>query len=107
MPGMPCGVCSLCSSGDYIHCEGKSNFSEFVDVVESDTHVQYLLKPSWLLAPMPDDVSFEKGGLACCALGSTIGGCEHMNVGAFDILLITGLGPVGLGGVVNGKFCYW
>lgn len=104
MPGMPCGVCSLCRSGDYIHCEGESNFSEFVDAVEGDTHVQYVLKPSWLLAPMPDGMSFEKGGLACCALGPTLGGCERMNVGAFDTLLITGLGPVGLGGVVNGKF---
>jgi len=105
MPGMPCGHCDLCRQGEYIHCQSSSNYREFVDYkIDGDTHVQYLLKPSRLLAPMPDGVSYEKGSLACCALGPVMGACDNMNVDPFDVVLITGLGPVGLGGVVISKF---
>jgi len=70
-----------------------------------DTHVQYLIKQDWLLVPIPDDISFERASLACCGLGPTFGALENMNVGASDTVLITGGGPVGLGGVVNAKYC--
>ncbi len=42
--------------------------------------------------------------MACCGLGPTFGAMQTMNVSAFDTLLIAGLGPVGLGGVINGTF---
>ena len=42
--------------------------------------------------------------MACCGLGPTFGAIQYMNVDAFDTLLITGMGPVGLGGVINGKY---
>lgn len=42
--------------------------------------------------------------MACCGLGPTFGAMERMNVGAFDTVVITGLGPVGLGGVINATF---
>ena len=65
---------------------------------------QYLLKPDWLLPKIPDGVSYEHGGMACCGLGPSFGALQRMGVGAFDTLLVTGLGPVGLGGVINGKY---
>ncbi|MBN2048109.1 MAG: alcohol dehydrogenase catalytic domain-containing protein, partial [Anaerolineaceae bacterium] len=55
MPGSPCGVCALCVSGDYIHCEHFINTREFTGLeYGSDTHVQYLVKQDWLLVPIPD-----------------------------------------------------
>lgn len=105
MPGAPCGKCSYCISGEYIHCQHAHNAAEISGLKHgSDTHVQYLIKQDWLLVPIPDNISYERASLACCGLGPTFGGLENMNVSAFDTVLITGGGPVGLGGVVNAKY---
>jgi L-iditol 2-dehydrogenase len=105
MPQYPCGKCALCVAGDYIHCENNYDFEAFIGTREgSATYAQYLLKPSWLLPPIPDGVSYEHASLACCALGPTFGAFDLMGVGAFDTVLITGAGAVGLGGVVNARF---
>ena len=105
MPQYPCGKCELCVSGDYIHCEHSYNFAAFVGSREgSATYAQYLLKPSWLLPAIPEGVSYEHASLACCALGPSFNAFDQMAVDAFDTVLITGLGPVGLGGVVNARF---
>ncbi|MBM3279439.1 MAG: zinc-binding dehydrogenase [Candidatus Handelsmanbacteria bacterium] len=42
--------------------------------------------------------------MACCGLGSTFGAMQRLGVSAFDTMLITGMGPVGLGGVINGVY---
>ena len=42
--------------------------------------------------------------MACCGLGPTFGAMESMGINAFHTVLITGLGPVGLGGVINATF---
>ena len=105
MPGAPCGKCALCISGEYIHCQHWYDHHEFSGLAhEGDTHVQYLIKQDWLLAPIPDGMSYELASLACCGLGPTFGAMENMNVSASDTVLITGAGPVGLGGVVNAKY---
>jgi len=104
-PQYPCGKCALCIAGDYIHCQHSFRFAEFTGSREgSATYAQFVLKPSWLLSPIPDGVPYEKAGLAICGLGPSMGALEAMGVGAFDTVLITGLGPVGLGGVVNARF---
>ncbi len=105
MPQYPCGKCELCVAGDYIHCEHNYNFEKFTGSPEGRaTYAQYILKPSWLLPAIPDGVSYEKASLAVCGLGPSFGAFETMGLSAFDTVLITGLGPVGLGGVVNARF---
>jgi L-iditol 2-dehydrogenase len=105
MPGAPCGKCAHCISGEYIHCQHMMSVAEFSGLKHGgDTHVQYLIKQDWLLVPIPDGISYERASLACCGLGPTFGAMENMNVSSFDTVLITGGGPVGLGGVVNAKF---
>jgi L-iditol 2-dehydrogenase len=64
---------------------------------------QYILKPDWLLVPIPDGVSYDHAALACCGLGATFGAFERLQTGTFDTVLVTGLGPVGLGAVVNAR----
>ncbi len=104
-PQYPCGVCPLCVAGDYIHCQHCVNFAAFTGSPHgSATYAQYLVKPDWLLSPIPDDVSDELAGLAICGLGPSFGAFDLMGVSAFDTVLITGLGPVGLGGVVNARY---
>jgi threonine dehydrogenase-like Zn-dependent dehydrogenase len=99
-----CGKCLLCVSGDYIHCEHMPDFAALTGSREGTaTMAQYLLKPDWLLSPIPDDVPYERAALACCALGPSFGAYQKMSVGA-ETVLVTGLGPVGLGAVVNARF---
>lgn len=105
MPGTPCGKCTRCISGEYIHCEHMIDHTAFSgQEFGGDTHVQYLIKQDWLLVPIPDGISYEQASLACCGLGPTFGALENMNVSAFDTVLITGGGPVGSGGIVNAKY---
>jgi L-iditol 2-dehydrogenase len=105
MPGSPCGKCAYCIAGEYIHCQHFANVAEFSGVDHGgDTHVQYLIKQDWLLVPIPDGISYERASLACCGLGPTFGAMENMNMNASDTVLITGAGPVGLGGVINSKY---
>jgi L-iditol 2-dehydrogenase len=103
MPQTPCGRCALCLDGEYIHCQ------QTVDLLQATgntsgtaTYAEYVLKPDWLLVPIPDDLSDEHASMACCGLGPTFGAMQRMRVDALDTVLITGMGPVGLGGVING-----
>jgi threonine dehydrogenase-like Zn-dependent dehydrogenase len=99
MPQYPCGRCDDCLAGDYIYCvSGKGPVSG------TATYAQYLLKNSWLLMPIPEGVSYEHASMACCGLGPTFGAMDLVGVDRFDTVLITGAGPVGLGGVINARY---
>jgi threonine dehydrogenase-like Zn-dependent dehydrogenase len=105
MPQAGDRTCPLCLAGDYIHCENAPDFAAVHGSLEgSATYAQYLLRQDWLLMPIPDDMSYERGSLACCALGPSLGAFETIGLDAFDTVLITGAGPVGMGAVVNARF---
>jgi L-iditol 2-dehydrogenase len=105
MPTSPCGKCEYCLSGEYIHCQDMVNFQEYHGSRDgSATMAQLLVKQDWMLVPIPDGVSYDHAGMACCGLGPTFGAFQSMEVDNYDTVLITGLGPVGLGGIVNA--CY-
>jgi len=105
MPQYPCGTCSLCLSGNYIHCQKNRDMKEILGSDwGTDTYAQFVVKQDWLLLPIPDGMSYEHASMACCGFGPTFGASELMKVGAFDTVLITGLGPVGLGGVINARY---
>jgi L-iditol 2-dehydrogenase len=97
MPLFGCGTCEYCLSGDYILCEKSL---ETPDATMS----QYIVKPTFILRKIPDGVSYEKASLACCGLGPSFGAFQKMNLSAFDTVLITGLGPVGLGAIINARY---
>ena len=101
MPQYPCGGCALCRSGDYIHCENVVDFTAFTGSDEGRaTLAQYMLKPDWLLTPVPDGMSYDHGAMACCGLGPTYGALDRLRLRGGETVLITGMGPVGLGGVI-------
>ncbi|MDR3707333.1 MAG: zinc-binding dehydrogenase [Capsulimonadaceae bacterium] len=105
MPQYPCGVCALCQEGDYIHCEHCVDPKAVCgSETGTATYAEYCIKQDWLLLPIPDDISYDHASMACCGLGPTFGAMEHLSVGPFDTVLIGGLGPVGLGGVINARF---
>jgi L-iditol 2-dehydrogenase len=103
MPCYPCGKCFFCRTGNYIHCQSGVNPLEICGCkTGTATYAQYCLKQDWLLLPIPDDMSYEHASMACCGLGPAFGAARKLNINGFDTVLITGLGPVGLGGVITG-----
>ena len=72
--------------------------------VASATYAQYMHKMEDMLFPIPDGVSYEHAGMACCGLGPTFGAMEQMQVNSLDTVMVTGLGPVGLGGIINAHY---
>ncbi|HUT25655.1 MAG TPA: zinc-binding dehydrogenase [Sumerlaeia bacterium] len=102
MPQHPCGKCHLCLKGEYIHCQNNLDVAKVAGYAHgTGTYAQCVLKQDWLLVPIPEGMSYEHAGMACCGLGPTFGAMQRMAADAFDTILISGLGPVGLGGVVN------
>lgn len=98
LPLMFCGACELCRAGEYIHCRDWLPWDGF-----KGTYAQYHAKPEWGCYPIPDDIPTEDAALAVCGLGPSFGAMQRLDVDGFDTVMITGMGPVGLGGVINGK----
>ncbi|MBN2449993.1 MAG: zinc-binding dehydrogenase [Lentisphaeria bacterium] len=102
MPQDSCGVCSLCLAGEHIHCRTPRNALAVCNSPTGRaTYAQYCIQQDRLLVPLPDDISIEHGSMACCGLGPTFNACRLLRVTADDTVIVAGLGPVGLGGVIN------
>ena len=105
MPMNACGQCALCLDGEYIHCQDGFDFAAVHGRADGlGTMAQYLLKQDWMLLPIPDGMSYDHASMACCGLGPTFGAMQTLRVDRHDTVLITGLGPVGLGGVINAVY---
>lgn len=103
MPTWPCGQCRFCQSGHYVHCLHPDFPWEHEGYTGgADTVAQKLIKPDWLLVPIPEGISDEMASMTLCALGPSFGAMQTLGVDSETTVLISGLGPVGLGGVVNG-----
>ncbi len=105
MPQYPCGQCPLCLAGEYIHCQHSIDpLAETGNTAGRAMFAQYVIKQDWLLLPIPEGVSYAHGSMACCGLGPSFGAMQLMRVDVFDTVLISGLGPVGLGAVINATY---
>lgn len=104
MPCYACGKCSLCLAGEHIHCRQPIDPYAVCDSQTGRaTYAQFCLKQDWLLVPIPDDISYDHASMACCGLGPAFNAMQRMNVNAFDTVLVSGLGAVGLGAVINAR----
>lgn len=103
--GFPCGRCGPCLRGYYAHCARTQDPRAVCGSPSGECgFAQYAIKPDWMLVPIPPSMPYEHAAMACCGLGPTFGAMERMGVDAFSTVLITGLGAVGLGGVINARF---
>lgn len=103
--GFPCGQCTPCLRGYYGHCMHTEDPREVCNSESGECgFAQYAIKPDWMLVEIPPSLPYEHASMACCGLGPTFGAMERMGVDAFSTVLVTGLGAVGLGGVINAKF---
>jgi threonine dehydrogenase-like Zn-dependent dehydrogenase len=96
-PASGCGECWRCRSGYYIHCRNMPPGS-------GGHFAQYVRKQEWLCPKLPDDLDYDLASLMGCGLSPAYQALTRMGVSAFHSLLVTGLGPVGLGAVALAKF---
>jgi L-iditol 2-dehydrogenase len=99
MWGRGCGVCPMCVTGEVAHCRRQVFTGE-----RRARYAQYVLQKDWLCFPIPDGVSYKHASAGLCGLGPSFEAMDLMQLDAFDTVLITGLGPVGLGGVINASY---
>ena len=65
---------------------------------------QYTRVSDSMCIKLPDDIGFDHGALLGCALGPPYAALKTLGVRAFDTIVVTGLGPVGLGVCALGTF---
>jgi threonine dehydrogenase-like Zn-dependent dehydrogenase len=103
MPHYGCGLCWLCTSGEHMYCPHQRDvLSETGQPFGTATYAEYILKPDWLVAHVPDDIELQHAALACCGLGPGFNALQRMGVNSLDTLLVSGCGPVGLGSIIQG-----
>jgi len=91
-----CGNCRYCRTGNVIVCSNKSPFEGHFAQYSSVSDIMCTL--------IPDDISYEEGALLGCGLGPAYGGLKYVGARSFDTVVITGLGPVGLGATALATF---
>ena len=102
MPQYGCGTCEYCRSGDHIYCRhNRDVLGETGSEEGTATLAEIVLKPDWLLLPVPDDVQLRHAAMACCGLGPGFNGIQRMGVAGPEAVLVGGCGPVGLGTVIS------
>ncbi len=86
-----CGKCQDCRAGDVIFCKNRpeihGNFAQFTRVADV------------MCVKMPDGIDYDTASLMGCALGPAYEALKRLNTGRADTLVVSGLGPVGLGAV--------
>jgi threonine dehydrogenase-like Zn-dependent dehydrogenase len=97
-----CGVCADCRTGYLISC--TSPLRAAYGWQRDGGHADYLLADESTCLPLPDSLSFMDGACVACGFGTAYEALCRAGVSGRDAVLVTGLGPVGLGvGLLAGK----
>lgn len=92
-----CGYCEMCQQGDCIHCTAKSKD------VTSPTQSEYVTAPARLTLRIPEGLAYEEASLAGCALAPAFGALRRIGASPGQWVMVTGVGPVGLGAAFIAK----
>ena len=65
---------------------------------------RYRIAPEANLYPIPDDLDFRYAATANCSLGCAFTGLRAIGVEAGDFVLVTGIGFIGLGYIINALY---
>ncbi len=90
-----CGVCSACRSGWMISCSQPERAA--YGWQRDGGHADFLLAEERTLVPLPDELTYLDGAMVACGIGTAYAACLRATVSGRDVVLVTGLGPVGLG----------
>jgi threonine dehydrogenase-like Zn-dependent dehydrogenase len=90
-----CGVCHDCRGGWMISCHAPQRAA--YGWQRDGGHAPFLLADESTLVALPDELSYLDGAMVACGFGTGYAACLRGGVSGRDKVLITGLGPVGLG----------
>ncbi len=90
-----CGVCDDCRDGYQISCTNKARAA--YGWQRDGGHAPWLVADERDCIPLPKGVSYVDGALCACGVGTGWEALTRIGVSGRDNLLVTGLGPVGLG----------
>ncbi len=90
-----CGLCADCRSGWMISCSSAARAA--YGWQRNGGHAPYLLAEERTLVPLPQPLTFLDGAMVACGLGTAYAACRRVGVSGSDRVLVTGLGPVGIG----------
>jgi len=96
-----CGVCHDCRMGYQISC--TSPLRAAYGWQRDGGHAEYLLAEEADLVPLPHSLSYLSGALCACGYGTCYEALTRVNLSGNDAVLVTGLGPVGLGALMLAK----
>jgi threonine dehydrogenase-like Zn-dependent dehydrogenase len=90
-----CGQCWDCRGGWMISCSSEQRAA--YGWQRDGGHAPYLLAEASTLVHLPDELTYLDGAMVACGMGTSFAACLRADVSGRDVVLITGLGPVGIG----------
>jgi threonine dehydrogenase-like Zn-dependent dehydrogenase len=107
--GLPCGECYVCRHyGGQTHCQSMKMGAEIQQLLGNDSggfgFSQYRTAPETQLQKIPEGMSYEHAAAALCLLGTVFSPMLELDVDATNVVLVTGIGFVGLGGIISAKY---
>ncbi len=90
-----CGVCHDCRGGWMISCSSPERAAHGWQ--RDGGHAPYLLTEERALVALPDELTYLDGAMVACGVGTSYAACLRADVSGRDVVLVTGLGPVGIG----------
>jgi 2-desacetyl-2-hydroxyethyl bacteriochlorophyllide A dehydrogenase len=90
-----CGLCHDCRSGWMISCRSERRAA--YGWQRDGGHATFLLAEERTLVALPNELSYLAGSLVACGLGTAYAACRRLQISGADRVLVTGLGPVGIG----------
>jgi threonine dehydrogenase-like Zn-dependent dehydrogenase len=92
-----CGVCQYCREGWMILCESEGHGRAAHGWQRDGGHADFMLTEERALVALPDELTYLDGAMVACGFGTAYAACLRAGVSGRDVVLVTGLGPVGLG----------
>ena len=90
-----CGLCHDCRTGWMISCTSPRRAA--YGWQRDGGHAPYLLAEERTLVDLPEPLTFLDGAMVACGLGTAYAACRRVDLSGRDRVLVTGLGPVGIG----------
>ncbi len=90
-----CGLCDECRKGYMIGCTAPER--QGYGWQRNGGHADFLLAEESTLVALPDTLSYLDGAMVACGIGTAYAASCRVAVSGRDVVLVTGLGPVGLG----------
>lgn len=90
-----CGLCHDCRAGWMISCSSPRRAA--YGWQRDGGHAPFLLADQHTLVRLPDQLSYLDGAMVACGMGTAYAACLRAEVSGRTAVLITGLGPVGIG----------